>query len=100
MVNKLRRKFVFVATISVCCMLFVVVIGASIWNYVDLNQRTDQLVQFIADNNGTLPKPSNKGNLGFDKLPREASFDTRYFLVYLNATEQIVATDTTNIYAT
>ncbi|MGL5382496.1 MAG: sensor histidine kinase [Culicoidibacterales bacterium] len=101
MVNKLRRKFVFVATISVCCMLFVVVIGASIWNYVDLNQRTDQLVHFIADNGGVLPKPGKKPNPDtFTDLPREASFDTRYFLVYLSATEQIVATDTTNIYAT
>lgn len=100
MINKLKRKFVFVATISVFCMLLVVISGASIWNYVDLNHRTDQLVNFIVENNGILPKPNNKGDFTFNQLPREASFDTRYFLVYLSADEQILATDTTNIFAT
>lgn len=101
MVNKLKQKFVLVSTISVFCMLFVMVVSTSFWNYLDLDQRTDQLVNLIADNGGTLPKPGGKERPGeLDNLPREAIFDTRYFIVYLGNQNEILATDTRNIYAT
>ncbi|MGL4623514.1 MAG: sensor histidine kinase [Culicoidibacterales bacterium] len=101
MVNKLKQKFVLVSTISVFCMLFVMVVSTSFWNYLDLDQRTDQLVNLIADNGGALPKPGGKERPGeLDNLPREAIFDTRYFIVYLGNQNEILATDTRNIYAT
>lgn len=101
MENKLKQKFVLVATTSVFVMLFVVLIGASFWNYIDLDQKTNQLVYLIADNGGTLPKPGEKQPaFGGKDLPREANFDTRYFVVYVGKQHEILYTDTGNIYAT
>lgn len=102
MINKLKRKFVFVATASVAVMLFVVIVGATLFNYADLEHKTDRMLLLISENNGVLPKPDKKENPSkqHDDLPREAMFDTRHFVVYLDENNEILYTDTGNVYAT
>ena len=102
MINKLKQKFVLVATASVAVMLFVVVVGATLSNYVDLEHKTDRMLLMISENNGVLPKPDKKQKPSkqHDDLPREAMFDTRHFVVYLGGNNEILYTDTGNVYAT
>ncbi|NLA69655.1 MAG: HAMP domain-containing histidine kinase, partial [Clostridiales bacterium] len=98
MINKLRHKFVLVATVSVATMLLVVVLGATLFNYVDLNEKADNMVQLVVDNNGVLAKSADKQK-PHDDLPREAMFNTRFFVVYLDSEKNITSTDTGNIFA-
>lgn len=98
MINKLRHKFVLVATVSVATMLLVVVLGATLFNYVDLNEKADNMVQLVVDNNGVLAKSADKQK-PHDDLPREAMFNTRFFVVYLDSENNITSTDTVNIFA-
>lgn len=100
MIDKLKRKFVLVATTSVMIMLLVVVLGAGLFNYVDLDQKTDTMLLMIAENGGVLPKPDRKEKPPVPKdLPREALFDTRHFVVYLDENNQPLYADTGNIYS-
>lgn len=102
MIKKLRQKFVIVATVSVAVMFIIVIFLATFFNYMDLNRKTDAMLNLIAYNGGTLPKPDKKKKplKLHDDLPREAMFDTRYFTVYLGDSGEILYTDTGNIYAT
>lgn len=102
MIKKLRIKFVLVAMASVAVMLFAVLFSVNLFNFVDLDNKTDAMLTLIKENNGILPKPDKreKPPHNLNDLPREAMFDTRYFVVYLAPNNEILYTDTGNIYAT
>lgn len=107
MIKKLRMKFVMVTTLSVLLMLLFIVTAINLNNFLGLNQKADDMLSFIAQNDGVLPRPdkmdkTNKAdNLPHRSkgFPREAMFDTRYFVVYYHSNSEILYTDTGNIYS-
>ena len=100
MIKKLRFKFVFVSSLSVALMLLLIVTSINIYNFANLNERANTMLSFITENNGVLPKPSknDKNSIKHKDIPREAMFDTRYFVVYYKG-NQIVHTDTGSIFS-
>lgn len=103
MIHKLRRKFVLVATASAAVVLILLLLAVSIYNFADLSRKMDQRMDLIVEHDGTLPKHGRKDTDGpgkkRDDLPREAIYDTRFFVVYLNSNGQILNTDTGSIYS-
>ena len=101
MIDKLRKKFVVVAVASVTLMIVIIMSVLGIINYSSMNTRMGTLVELIESNNGELIKPDrfDKQHKPNPKLPREALFDTRYFLVYYNEFNEISYTNLGNIYS-
>ena len=101
MIKKLRLKFVLVTTISVVLMLLSLVAAINVINFLELNKKADAMLSFIEQNNGVLPRPNKTDTLPHkpNEFPREAMFDTRYFVVYYQGDNDILYTDTGNIYS-
>lgn len=55
MLNKLRRKFIAIAMLSVSIVLIAIVGTINIANYISTNQALDARLSLIADNGGTFP---------------------------------------------
>lgn len=55
MLNKLRRKFIAIAMLSVSIVLIAIVGTINIANYITTNQALDARLSLIADNGGTFP---------------------------------------------
>ena len=108
MIKQLRRKFIVIALASVAIVLLVIVGGINISNYVSVMSREDARADLVAAADGDLAEldwdlleePGEKrgpggpadfqgqGNepRGFDRgLGRETPFDTRYFIVWVDA---------------
>lgn len=104
MIKKLRFKFIIVCTVSVLIVLIAVMLCVNIFNFSGLNERADTLITYIEDNNGVLPKPGKEKEPVREpfheppKVSREAMFDTRFFTVFFDESNNIVSTDTGNIY--
>lgn len=100
MVKKLRFKFIIVCTVSVLIVLIAVMLCVNISNFKGLEKRADNLISFIEENNGALPKPDKEHDPMHrpPEISREAMFDTRFFTVYYNDGNEILNTDTGNIY--
>ncbi len=65
MEKKLRRKFILVCMISATITLSFIVAGINILNYYEINDRTNNTIERIIDNDGQLkatPTKKNNGN--------------------------------------
>ena len=110
MIKQLRRKFIVIALASVAIVLLVIVGGINISNYIAVMSREDARADLVAAADGDLAEldwdrsdePGEKrgpggpadfqgqgqefGLQGFDRgLGRETPFDTRYFIVWVDA---------------
>ena len=97
MLNKLRRKFIAIAMLSVSIVLIAIVGTINIANYISTNQALDARLSLIADNGGTFPdmtpgdsgkkmepksdQPPAMNDLQKHGISQESPFDTRYFTV-------------------
>ena len=95
MLNKLRRKFIAIAMLSVSIVLIAIVGTINIANYITTNQALDARLSLIADNGGTFPdmtpgdsgkklepktdQPPAMNDLQKHGISQESPFDTRYF---------------------
>lgn len=57
--NKLRRRFILAAMLSLFAVLTAIVAGMNILNYVGVVDSADQAIRMIIDNGGTFPDPMN-----------------------------------------
>ncbi len=93
MVKKLKRKVVMVSTCTVLIMLVSVFTTLNIVNYISIIDNSDEILSKIAENKGQLPLPERVDVLIKERRPyKESIFDTRYFIVYFDETEEIVNT--------
>ncbi len=108
MIKQLRRKFIIIALASVAIVLLLIVGGINIANYVSVMSQEDARTDLVAAADGELAEfgrdlfdnPEGKqgpggpadfqgqgfGQHGFNRgLGRETPFDTRYFIVWVDA---------------
>ncbi len=110
MIKQLRRKFIAIALASVAIVLLVIVGGINISNYIAVMSREDARADLVAAVDGDLaeldgdrfgeagekrgpggPADFQGQEQGFELqgldsgLGREAPFDTRYFIVWVDA---------------
>lgn len=105
MINRLRRKFVAIALASMALVLFVIVGGINIANYISILAQEDARADLVVLANGRLselgwdaigdshaagdsrdPADRRRFDLGEARkdLGEEAPFDTRYFVVWID----------------
>lgn len=117
MIRRLRRSFVGITMLSVILVLTLLMGSINVVNYISKDQSNAQLLQMLADNNGSMPsetappnaQPNSNGTSPPEKpeesgtKPRnwsaETPYETRYFSVTLNEDEETVSVDTGKIAA-
>lgn len=116
MITKLRRKIIAIAMCSIGLVLFIIILGINIANYLNVCKNADMRIHLIANNGGQLPqnsktengiiraRPQGPDSSGKPKderriLSPEAAFDTRFFTVTLLPNGQIKQIDTCKIAA-
>ena len=113
MLNKLRRKFIAIAMLSVSIVLIAIVGTINIANYITTNQALDARLSLIADNGGTFPdmtpgdsgkklepktdQPPAMNDLQKHGISQESPFDTRYFTVTIASDGTVGSVDTGKI---
>lgn len=113
MLNKLRRKFIAIAMLSVSIVLIAIVGTINIANYITTNQALDARLALIADNGGTFPdmtpgdsgkklepktdQPPAMNDLQKHGISQESPFDTRYFTVTIASDGTVGSVDTGKI---
>lgn len=105
MSEKLRLRFIAIASLSVFIVLFAFLVSLNIWNYSNLKENADRMLNAISENNGVFPrvhkdKPENQHERArrTDFSP-EDPFATRYFSVTLDDNLKQTAVNLNNIAA-
>ncbi len=87
-VEKLRRQFIFVATLSFFIVIIIVGSATAFANYASMRAQASLVIELIVESGGTLPAPLQEGDLhALDKLNLSSSeflYGTRYFSVVLD----------------
>ena len=87
MINQLRAKLITVTMIAVAIMLIIIFALMNIMNFYHTTQNADDMLAFIAENNGILPEilPEERERNNRRDLPsqfnEESPYQTRYFIV-------------------
>lgn len=104
MINKLRRKLISVTMISVTLVLIIIFAVTNIYNYYNTAKNADEMLAFIAENNGTVPymhiedEDRSKNNLPI-QFTEESPYQTRYFIVQYNRLGDIIDINISHIAA-
>ncbi|MBP5291591.1 MAG: hypothetical protein J6Y90_03115, partial [Lachnospiraceae bacterium] len=110
MVNKLRKKFVITAMLSLLVILVIMIAVINIANVSQSVRDADNLLQLLTTNNGFFPGMMGDDNMqppkperpyGFRNLnnmrTREMPYQSRYFWVRFDSSGNILETDVTHI---
>lgn len=87
MINRLRRKFIVIAMLSVTLVMLLMAASINVFNYLSTDKALSDTLQMICENQGMIPQFSG-GRPG--KPPRgqftpETPYATRYFVLYYSA---------------
>lgn len=126
MIKRLQKRFILIAVLSVLAVLVVIMGAINISNYRASIKEADSTVVFITQNGGTFPRGEFHKNGGDDKtaatgqpsdaapdgkgavrpplnsekaMSAEAPFETRFFVVNMNAGGKVMSVDTGSIAA-
>ena len=117
MIRRLRHSFVGITMLSVVLVLSLLMGTINVVNYISKDRSNAQLLQMLADNNGSMPSGTTPPNVQpdsnvsappekpeeSDTKPRnwsaETPYETRYFSVALNESGETVSVDTGKIAA-
>lgn len=95
MIKRLRRKFIVITMCSILIVLGGIIGGINLANYISINQRADEKLDFLTENKGNFPHQGEEP--GKKPLPAgmspEAPFETRYFTVIINAENEVLSAD-------
>ena len=95
MIKRLRRKFIVITMCSILTVLGGIIGGINIANYISINQRADEKLDLLVENQGRFPpmegEPEKK--LLPAGMSPEVPFETRYFTVVLNNENMAVSAD-------
>ena len=101
MIQKLRKKFIAIAMVSVT--LVMVLMGASInlLNYLSTNNALNSTLEMIYENEGTVPQfPGSKpGSPRRDHFTAETPYSTRYFVLRYDGSGILLNADMRHIAA-
>ena len=101
MINKLRRRFIRIAILSVTVVMLVLCLVVNIANFWSMNTNQERLLNMISENKGVIPKepkhgPGHQNEGPFD---RETPFSTRYFTITYSADGTVLQSDFSRIAA-
>lgn len=103
MIKKLRRKFIAAAMLSVFAVLVIILGSIVFFNYQSIVDGAEERISLIEANGGSFPMWHDMyGLFGYNdrgRLSAESPFDTRYFTVRYNASDEAVAVYTGSIAA-
>lgn len=85
MFEKVRRKFIIVAVVSVFVVLFLILGTVNVVNYVTVAKDSDSIIAVLKENGGEF------GNNHGQNIPSELPFSTRYFTVTLSESGEVIA---------
>lgn len=89
MLNTLRRKFIIYAML-VITLVTIILVGAINTSYMArIMSGTDNMLSFIANNEGALPMPQNAADRESLSITPEIQISTRYFTVKLDKNNNI-----------
>ncbi|MFI3230653.1 MAG: HAMP domain-containing sensor histidine kinase [bacterium] len=81
MQNKLRKKFIFISMSSVFVVIFLIAVIINVTVYVQLNAKSDEIINILSDNNGRFPRGTSSSDdyILPSKMSKEIPFSTRFF---------------------
>ena len=101
MIRSLRRKFLFIAMLSLLGTLAILctAVGFGIRHIVI--QRADRAISLFYENGGEFPSPeATDPSMGLDfQVTMETPFETRYFVVTLTSQQEVSSVDIEHIAA-
>lgn len=103
MIDRLRRKFILISTVSVLGVVLSVFIVMTVCNWFSMNRTVDALADSVSTGEGRFPDyfdkdqkplkpPDEASKPGF--ITPETKFSTRYFTVWLNQDGELLQSDT------
>ena len=104
MIKQLQKRFIAISAAVICMIFALIFVIAYLLNVSSVNQTLDTLTDILSENDGTFPE--NSGSLpsamqGSNFFPsfinKETPFSTRFFTVWLNEEDEIVATNIESI---
>ncbi|MFV0424993.1 MAG: sensor histidine kinase [Bacilli bacterium] len=97
MLRKLRIKFVVVSVTAVSIILFSIVAFINITNYINVQERSNNILDTLIENDGRFPQgPDHKNKEDFGV---ETPFSTRFFTVRIDSNNNIISVNTEKISA-
>ena len=109
MIDRLRRRFIIISTISVFAVIAIVFGVILALNISSMNRNMDFLADSISDGGGIFPTPFDdmarpdmfppKEEPRFDFVTPETPFSTRHFTVFYDHDGRVVRTNTEFIYS-
>lgn len=98
MIRKLKTKFILLSMTALFVLLTFIVTGMNIINYNSTVKEADSILSFLSQNKGAFPEMNDKHK---DKLPPDLSpetpYESRYFSVYYNESDEVVNVDISKI---
>ena len=100
MINKLRRKFIWIAILSVFFVLGTIVVIINVINFSKVDEYSNKVISVLVENEGDFPQnfPLRPGR-GDNGMTPETPFEVRFFTVMLNEQGEVVFSDTSRIAA-
>ena len=100
MIKKLRRKWIILSVLSLFTLLTVIVVGMNGINYYSVLSEADQTLNLLVRNEGAFPGfDGSKENQPPSDMPPELPYETRYFSVLLDSSDNVIRTETSRITA-
>ena len=103
MIERLRKRFIRIATLAVAGVLLLLCVTVNAANYISADRQLTQMLRMICDNQGTVPhfppdggKPGQKPDGPFTP---ETPYSTRYFVLRYNGDGDLEQADLTHIAA-
>ena len=103
MIERLRKRFIRIATLAVAGVLLLLCVTVNAANYVSVDRQLTQMLRMICDNQGTVPhfppgggKPGQKPDGPFTP---ETPYSTRYFVLRYDGDGNLEQADLTHIAA-
>lgn len=105
MIQRLRKRFIRIATLAVTAVLLVLCLSVNIANYISVDSGLTNVLNVISDNRGTMPPmppmPHGQPPEGRPdgQLTKETPFSTRYFVLRYDGDGDLIKADLDKIAA-
>ena len=102
MIRSLRRKFIFIAMLSLLGTMTVLCTAIFIGNHYVVADRADRVIELLYENDGEFPRPDahiDPAAAFRFQVTLETPFETRYFITKLTGQKEVKSVNTEHIAA-
>ena len=100
MIERLRKRFIRIATLAVAGVLLLLCVTVNAANYISADRQLTQMLRMICDNQGMVPHfPPDGGKHGQKPDGPFTPYSTRYFVLRYNGDGDLEQADLTHIAA-